>query len=514
MSFIVQAATAQDTNTNSVIIDGIILPVGAASFNVYRGTTSGQMFRIATAQPPQPSFTDSGLPLLPILPPDAHFDHVNMYWRWELVPETSAASHSLLTVGNPVLELHANRYATSLVRITRGTGAGQERTIAGNSSSVLTISTPWSPEPDATSFFVVCENSWRAGGTGCASPIVVAIPERVGAGVEISARAANVVNQEADYALSPLTRWVVGESGRLAADSAVPPAPSFGVLPSQTPGGGLNLGAVSFPNLVNTTSVIGGTYRFHFYDEINGATPVALNAPVGPSDTAIELGIAVAAGAFIQIDGEVILAGATDDGGNTTVRRGMHGTIPASHTAGAQVYALGEKVAIVPFVKNFFGSPLSGDWKYSLQLPGVRVASAELFMTNSLGDGAVSAISLTDSDDNGLRTLGGGQFSFQIAGYLAIQTGAAPDVIVDAERVVGDIYAVLRTPSSGAGVTLQLNLNGSVYTTVQFDPGVTTSTVVDGFGLPILHAGDQLSLDVIGVGTTNPGSDLTLVMRL
>jgi hypothetical protein len=126
----------------------------------------------------------------------------------------------------------------------------------------------------------------------------------------------------------------------------------------------------------------------------------------------------------------------------------------------------------------------------------------------------VATIALTNSLDQGLRTLAGGQFSFQIAGYLAIQTGAAPNVIVDADRAVGDIYAVLRTPSGGAGVTLQLNLNGNPYTTVQFAPGAAVSGVVSGFGLPVLHAGDQLSLDVVGVGTTNPGSDLTLVMRL
>jgi hypothetical protein len=50
--------------------------------------------------------------------------------------------------------------------------------------------------------------------------------------------------------------------------------------------------------------------------------------------------------------------------------------------------------------------------------------------------------------------------------------------------------------------------------TVQFDPGATTSSLVNGFGLPPLRAGDQLSLDVSGVGTTNPGSDLTVIMRL
>ena len=514
LSFVIQAATTQDTDTNSIVIDGLSVPAGTVSFNVYRGTIVGQLFRIASAQAPQASFTDTGFAPQTILPPDPNFDHVNVYWRWELLPETAAAAYSLTTVGNPALELLANTYTNSMVRITRGTGAGQERSIAGNTSSTITVATPWAPEPDATSFFTVCENSWRIGATGSTSPIPVVIPERMGAGVQISARAANVVNQEADYALSPLTRWVIGESGGLAADSGVPPAPIFGVALSQTLGGGLDLGAVAFSSLVNTTSIVGGTYRFHFYDEINGAPPIAWSAAIATGDATVRLGSSVTPGVLIQADSEVMLAGATDAGGNTTVQRGVQGSTAASHDISSLAYLLSEKIAIVPFVKNFFGSPASGDWKYSLQLPGARLASAELFMTNSLGDGAVSINSLTGTDDNGLRTLGGGQFSFQIAGYLAIQTGAAPAVIVDTNRAVGEIYAILRTPSSGAGVTLQLNLNGNLYATVQFAEGATTSGAVDGFGLPTLHTGDQLSLDVVGVGTINPGSDLTLIMSL
>jgi len=514
LSFVAQAATSADTNTNSVIVDGISLPTGAASFNVYRGINSGQLFRVASAQPVAASFTDTGLAPETILPPDPQFDHVNLYWRWELVPESAAAAYSPTTIGNPILNLQANKYAGSIARITRGTGAGQERTIASNTTSTFTLAAAWSIEPDATSFFAVCENSWRFGAKGSTSPIPVDVPERMGAGVEISARAANLADEEADYALSPLTRWVIGQSGALAADSAVPPAPLFGISPSPTVGGGLSLGAIAFPGLANTTSIIGGTYRFHLYDEINGEPPVALSSAVGMADTTIMLASAVAAGTLLQIDGEVIAAGSTDAGGLTTVQRGMQSTTAAAHAATALAYPLSEKSLIVPFVKNFFGTSASGDWKYTLQLPGVRVASAELFMTNSLGDGAVSTIALTNTDDTGLRTLAGGQYSFQIAGYLAIQTGAAPNVLVDANRVVGSIYAVLRTPSGGAGVTLQLNRNGSPYTTVQFDPGAIVSGVVDGFGLPILHAGDQISMDVVGVGTTNPGSDLTLVMLL
>jgi hypothetical protein len=147
-------------------------------------------------------------------------------------------------------------------------------------------------------------------------------------------------------------------------------------------------------------------------------------------------------------------------------------------------------------------------------MPDVRVASVDLFMTNALGNGAVSVNPYTTTNDTGLRTNGGGQFSFQITGYLAIQTGAAPLVIVDADQSVRDMYAVLIGPPSGAGVTLEINRNGSAYATLQFAAGAAVSNVVSGFGLPALRAGDQLSLDVDGVGTTNPGSDLTVIMRL
>jgi hypothetical protein len=87
-------------------------------------------------------------------------------------------------------------------------------------------------------------------------------------------------------------------------------------------------------------------------------------------------------------------------------------------------------------------------------------------------------------------------------------------VIVDANRSVRDIYGIVGTASAGAGISLQVNRNGSLYATVQFPTGATTSSVTGGFGLPALQAGDQLSLDITGVGTTIPGSNLNLIMRL
>ena len=144
-------------------------------------------------------------------------------------------------------------------------------------------------------------------------------------------------------------------------------------------------------------------------------------------------------------------------------------------------------------------------------------------MINSLerGSSAVTINSYTGTIDSGLRTMAGGQFSFQITGYLALQNGAAPAIIVDANRSVRDIYGIVGLPAFGADIVLQLNRNSKPYATIDFPqgetsllPGATTSTVVDGFGLPALSAGDQLTLDVTGVGTVSPGSNLTLIMRL
>jgi hypothetical protein len=378
----------------------------------------------------------------------------------------------------------------------------------------VTIDVPWSIEPDATSWFVIAESSWRFGASGSTSPVSIDVPERLGAGVQISARAANTADDEAAYDLSPLTRWVLGQSGGIASDSDVAPAPVFGLVVSPTRGGTLELGEIAFGTLVNTRGIIAGTYKFHFFDEVNGPAPIVLSAPIAADDASIAFGSRFTSGTLLQIEKEIVEVTGTNPDGSSAVRRALHGTPAVEHGLPVLAYLLNEKVVIVPFIKNFFGAPASGDWKYSVALPNVRLASVELYMTNALGNGAIAANPYTETTDSGLRTLAGGQYSFQISGYLAIQNGAAPSVIVDADRSVWDVYGIVRLPPTGDSIQLQLNRNGAPYAAVQFDAGATTSTVAPGFGLPALRAGDQLSLDITGVGTTIPGSDLTLIVRL
>lgn len=514
LSFIAQATTTAGVNTNSVVLDGIQLPVGGVSFNVYRGPTPQQFFRIASSQTSAPSFIDTGLPSLAVLPPDPQFDHVNMYWRWELLPEAAVTVASSTTVGNAALQMMVNEYQSAVVRITRGTGAGQEYTIVSNTPTTLTIGTPWAVQPDTTSFFVIADNNWTSGGSGTASPITFDVPERIGAGVEISARAANSANDEAAYALSPLTRWTLGQSGTIAADSGTPPAPQFGLALSPTAGGTIELGASGFTSLVNTLSITAGTYTFHYYDEVNGPAAITLSAPIAVTDTNIQFGQSFTPGAFVQIDQELVQVTGTNPDGNSAVTRGAQSSTAAAHLSGVSAYQLGETVLIVPFIKGFFGTPASGDWQYSVALPNVRLASTELYMTNAFGAGAATISCYTSTIDSGLRTMAGGQYSFQITGYLAIQTNAAPAIIVDADRSVRDMYGIVNTAPTGAPITLQINRNGALYATLQIPAGATTSNVVGGFGIPALRSGDLLTLNIAGVGATVPGSDLTLIMRL
>jgi hypothetical protein len=513
LSFIAQANIASESPVNSVELHQISLPVQAVAFHVYRGPSPQKLFRIASSLPPSSSFIDTGLPAQPVLPPDPHFDHVNVQWRWEFVPETPAAIHSSDVIGNTTLNMVADRYKSAVVRITRGAGAGQERSVVTNAEQTLTVSPAFTTPPDATSFFVVSESSWRFGARGDSSPITITVPERLGAGIQITARASSVKGDEAAYALSPLTRWTVGQSGGLLADFDVPPAPTFGVTASSARGGGLDLGSIAFDDLTNTRGVVAGTFRFHYYDEVNGRAAIPLSESLSATGTTIELDPAPEVGSLLQLDREVIRVEEVT-GTAVSLERAVHTTLPATHEAGTSIWLLEEKTVIVPFVKNFFGSPLSGDWQYTVELPNVRLASAQLVLTNAVGNGPAAVTAFTTTNDSGLRTLTGGQYTFQIGGYLAIQTNAAPVIIVDADRAVRDFYAILQTPPQGAGVTLQLNVNAQPWITLQFDPAGRRIEPVTGFGLPALRAGDLLSLDVTGVGTTVPGGDLTLVLRL
>ena len=431
----------------------------------------------------------------------------------ELQPESGVTLHSATTVGNGSLQMTANRYQSMIVRITRGTGAGQERTIAANDATSLTIAPPWSVVPDATSFFVVAETGWQFGALTTSSPVQFEVPNRSGEAVHLTGRAANVNNAECAPELSTVTRWQIGGGG--TGDSDVPPMPFFGLGPGQG-GGTVELSGVSFTDLTNTRTISAATLTMYYWDELQGTPAIALASAVGTGDTVLSLSAAGSAqpGTYIQIELEVIRVETVQNNGTQySVTRAMDGSQAAAHAAQTPVYPLLSQTVIAPFPPDFFGSPYSGSWSFPIALPDVRVASAELFVTNQQGNSPTRDICLTHTTDSGLRTLASGQYSIQVDGYLAVDQSAAPALVMDASHSVRDVSAVLGSPAD-APVGLQLNVNGASYCQLTIAAWATVSNTVDGNTLAPLPAGAQVTLSVLSVGSTVPGSDLTVIIRL
>ena len=123
-------------------------------------------------------------------------------------------------------------------------------------------------------------------------------------------------------------------------------------------------------------------------------------------------------------------------------------------------------------------------------------------MTNVAGAARWRKRAFGATADQGLRTLAGGQLSIQVEGYLAIQTDAAPPLVVERPHAARDIFAVVReAPSGGSRSSCNLRQNSSVYCTLTIADGATTSNVVNGFGLAPLAAGSHVNLDITSVPT-------------
>jgi len=233
----------------------------------------------------------------------------------------------------------------------------------------------------------------------------------------------------------------------------------------------------------------------------------------------IELTAAGGSGSIelVQIDSEVMRIKEVLGGGlRYRVTRGVDCDAEA-HAAGAPVYHLSKKVFVVPFPRDFFGSPASGNLSYPIVIPDARIASAELYVTNSKGNSEVSTECYTASVDGGLRTLSGGQYTIQVEGHLAIQTKATPPIVVQEMHAVSDVFAMVNEAPTGAPVEMEVVIGGSQYCLLTIAPGSRYSNVVEGFGRAPLAAGSEITLNILSVGQSagsTPGRDLTVMIRL
>jgi hypothetical protein len=517
-SFIVRAVIPPGSNTNLVTLTGLSFGPGTESFSVYRGPTPQQLSRIGSDLPLASSFVDTGLAAGLISPPDENFSHANFYWRLELQGEWPATVSSLNTIGNPVLTMLANEWRTKTVRITKGKGLGQERRIESNTATECVLTETWAIVPDASSSWVIIDSSWIPAATTSSSPARFEVPNREGATLQVTGRAANASNRECSPELSPVTRWRLNGSSGAQLDIDVPPAPTFAL--STTGDGTIEIQSIGFPELVNTRTVTTGTLVLHYWDELRNPSATVLSGALDVSSDVLVLSAPgqVAVNQIVQIGQELLeVLAVSTEGTSIQVVRGAFGSLVSSHAIGTAVYPLDSRAEIMPFGRDFFGSPASGSYAFSIHLPAVRVAGASLYLTNTRGNSVVSNRSVTNTLDDGLRTMQGGQINIQLEGWLAIEDSATPPVFVDRPLTIRDIFAIVQEAPSGGPVTLRLRQDNDLLCVLTIEAGATLSNVAEGFSLPPLRNGAYLHLDIVSLSQSwesTPGSDLTVTIRL
>ncbi len=516
LSFSVRALIPDSGDSNSVRLYGLSFDSDAVSMSVYRGPSPQQLDRIGDAVPSSDAYVDIGFPGLLKPPPDPNYDHANLYWRFEVLPPVSANVATARTVGNPALSLITNEHRGNVVRILTGPGAGQERAIVANDSTTLAVEPAWIVTPDASSTFVIAESSWRFGASSRTDRAEFEVPNRGGATIQVGGRSANARNEECPAELSPLTRWRLGGAAGEGLDASTPSEPVFGLFAAGD--GSLEVVSVSFTELENTRSITGGTLTLHYWDELASPTVTMLEESLEPEDTELQLstGASAVPGSYVQLGAELLEVEEALDVTRYRVRRGAFDTAGDSHAAGTPAYVLLKRVNVMPFVRDFFGSPSSGSFAFPVYLSNARVAAAELSVTNARGNSPVARQSFTFNVDNGIRTLSGEQLMLQVDGFLAIQSGAAPPAVVGGWRSVRDVFAVLREPPTGGPVVLRLLVNGVSYGDLTIPSGNYISDTINGFGLLPLADGALVGLDIISVPPSDagsPGSDLTVTLR-
>ncbi len=328
-----------------------------------------------------------------------------------------------------------------------------------------------------------------------------------------------MANQESDADLCPLTRCTLGGGN---ADVGIAGIPNFTFT---APGGGaLTLFQVGFNELTNTSSVTSGTLQLYAWNELLTPSPYSLGSALDSSTAQIqsEQNSNFSVGDVIQIGTEMMTILSSNSGTNVyTVARGSFNSSVASHNIGDTMLLLSNSVVIVPFASGFFENRASQNFIHTFSLPDYRVSAAEFSVTNSFGESLANVTSYLSGPETGLRTLSGGQFSFQVSGFLTTQQNAAPQLVVEAAHAVRDIRATLVQPTAGYTVDINLLQNGAEYCSLEIESGQTTSaTIVDGLSLVPLSDSALLTMNISVTpvpgftGSASPGRDLTVTVRL
>lgn len=518
LSSSIRAVIPSGTSSAEVNISKIRCSTQTALMNVYRGSDPWQMRRIAESVPALGSFVDGGLEYLLGGPPDPHFARAVTEWRMEYLPPmgVSMAADGSVTVATAILE--PGGLIGHKVRVHSGRGQGQERTITGNSDTTMSIVPQWEMMPDLSSSVCVVDGGWQSGGSSTGAPCVLEVPNLSGSTIQFRVYGVNAAGGQSRKELSEITRHAIGGVVGSDWDRDVPSRPTFGVVARA--GGFLDVGSIGFASLDNTATINAGTLNVHYADELTMTPAPEMGGYVSVEDSEITVDVSVTLsnGAVLAAGRELMRAMGSVVGGSTVVvERGALGSPIEEHVPGTPVIPLLRRTSTMSFPKQFFGSPGSGDFTFSVPMESVRVFAADLMFTNARGNSETGTVSLTHLPLGGLRVLRGGQVVIQVDGHLAIQSSVAPPIIVSESRSIRDVFASVEDAPVGGALVLKVKRNAVELCELTIPAGEGMSQVVEGALLDPLVSMDRITVDItsvgVGAGATS-GRNLTVSIRL
>ncbi|MBK7927510.1 MAG: hypothetical protein IPJ98_08455 [Bryobacterales bacterium] len=501
-----------------VLLTGIRPGSSAVTMNVYRGPDPWQLRQVAQEVPISDQFNDSGLTASLVGPADLNFFKAVAEWRAEYLPPVDVIAGGQSEISVEAGALSPGALTGKVARIQSGKGAGQERLISNNTESTMSLKVPWQIVPDSSATVCVVESGWIAGGNSRTSPCLLSSPSHEGSAIQIRVYGVNGRGAQSRKDLAAITRHVVGNGGSGAIDTAVAPAPSFGLTVRE--GGNLVVGGIGFPTLDNTTSISSGVLQVFYINEISDGVVGELGVSIGSAEAILTWAVptSVAAGTAMVVGGEIVrCTQATHLQITCPIERGILGGSAEAHAVGTPVIALEQLTHTFAIPRGFFGSVGSGDLEHSFPLSNSRVAAASLSFLNRKGFSEAGMVNLTQLSGYGLRVLQGGQIMLQVSGFLTIQTSAAPPVVVEQARGIREVFAVVDEGPVGVPLVVRLRRNGEELCQLTVPPQSNVSNIVDGLGLPALGAMDRISLDIVALGVgegTFPGRNLTVSVRL
>lgn len=130
-----------------------------------------------------------------------------------------------------------------------------------------------------------------------------------------------------------------------------------------------------------------------------------------------------------------------------------------------------------------------------------RYGRRDQAITEGPGGGTVSVTQVS-----GKRAL-----MLSMAGILSIRSNAAPLAMLQETRGVERLIALVKQAPLGADLTARVNVGGAAWADVTIPAGATQAAR-GAVGLPAIAEGALVTVDLLTVGTTFPGEDLTLLV--